>query len=218
VRWTVFVWVVLVVLGSVLAFAARGAGPLPGDLAMSRLIQQPPPDGLVGYLLVRASDVVWFLLPLAVLVTLLLRQWLTAAFILLASFIGVLVAVVIKALVARPRPTADLVWVYDSPESYSFPSTTAFFAATFLGMVGYLAWQPRRRVGIGVGIVSLGILLLFSSGLSRVYVGAHWTTDVLGGWLLGGAWLLVLIALYRWWLVRGPKAGDLTRRRRRARR
>jgi membrane-associated phospholipid phosphatase len=122
--------------------------------------------------------------------------------------------VVIKALVARPRPTADLVRVYDSPESYSFPSTTAFFAATFLGILGYLAWQPRRRVVI----VTLGILLLLSSGLSRVYVGAHWATDVLGGWLLGGAWLLVLIALHRWWLVRGPKVGDPTRRRRRARR
>jgi membrane-associated phospholipid phosphatase len=214
VRWTIFVWVVLVALGPVLAFTARGAGPLPGDLALSRLIQQPPPDGLVGYLLVRASDVVWFLSPLAVLVAMLVRQWLAAAFILLASFIGVLVAVVIKALVARPRPTADLVRVYVSPESYSFPSTTAFFAATFLGIVGYLAWQPRRRVGI----VTLGILLLLSSGLSRVYVGAHWVTDVLGGWLLGGAWLLVLIALYRWWLVRGPKAGDPTRRKRRARR
>jgi membrane-associated phospholipid phosphatase len=148
VRWTIFVWVVLVVLGPVLAFAARGAGPLPGDLALSRLIQQPPPNGLVGYLLARASDVVWLLSPLAVLVALLVRQWLAAAFILLASFTGVLVGVVIKALVARPRPTADLVRVYDSPESYSFPSTTAFFAATFLGMVGYLAWQPRRRVGI----------------------------------------------------------------------
>ncbi len=181
---------------------------------MSRLIQQPPPDGLVGYLLVRASDVVWLLSPLAVLVALLVRQWLAALFSLLASSTGVLVGVVIKALVARPRPTADLVRVYDTPESYAFPSTTAFFAAVFLGMVGYLIWQPRRRVAV----VTIGILLLLSSGLSRVYVGAHWATDVLGGWLLVGAWLFVLIALHRWWLSRRTKAGDPTRRRRRARR
>ena len=47
-----------------------------------------------------------------------------------------------------------------------------------------------------------------SSGLSRVYVGAHWATDILGGWLLGGAWLFVVIALHRLWLSKGAKAGD----------
>jgi membrane-associated phospholipid phosphatase len=49
-----------------------------------------------------------------------------------------LVGVMIKRLVARPRPTADLARVYDTPESYAFPSTTAFFAAVFLGTIGYL--------------------------------------------------------------------------------
>jgi membrane-associated phospholipid phosphatase len=214
VRWTIAIWVALVASGLALAFAARGAGPLPGDLALSRLIQLPPPDGFVGFWLVRAGDVVWLMSSLALLLALLVRQWLAALFILLASSTGVLVGVVIKALVASPRPTADLVRVYDTPESYAFPSTTAFFATVFLGMVGYLIWRPRRRVAI----VTLGVLLLLSSGLSRVYVGAHWATDVLGGWLLGGAWLIVWIALHRWWLSRGTKAGDPTRRRRRARR
>ena len=203
-RWMITVWVVLVASGLTLAFAARGAGPLPGDLALSRLIQQPPPDGLVGSWLVHASDVVWLLSPLAVLVALMGRRWPAAVFILLASATGVLIGVVIKQLVARPRPTADLVRVYDTPESYAFPSTTAFFAAVFLGTVGYLIWRPRRRVAI----VTFGVLLLLSSGLSRVYVGAHWATDILGGWLLGSAWLFVVIALHRLWRSRGAKAGD----------
>jgi membrane-associated phospholipid phosphatase len=138
-------WVTLVVAGSLLAFAVRGAGPLPGDLVLSRLIQQPPPGGLLGSSLVRASDVVWLLLPLAVLVALVGRRWLAAHFILLASSTGILVGVAIKQLVARPRPTTDLVRVYDTPESYAFPSTTAFFAAVFLGMIGYLIWQAQPR-------------------------------------------------------------------------
>ncbi len=138
VRSMIAVWVALVVSGLVLAFAARGSGPLPGDLALSRLIQQPPPDGLVGWWLVRASDGVWLLSPLAVLVALVGRRWLAAILILLGSSSGMLVGVMIKRLVARPRPTADLVRVYDTPESYAFPSTTAFFAAVFLGTIGYL--------------------------------------------------------------------------------
>ena len=181
---------------------------------MSWMIQQQRPDGLLGFWLARASDIVWILSPLAVLIALVARRWLAALSILLASSTGVLVGVVVKGLVARPRPTADLVRVYDSPESYSFPSITSFFTAVFLGMVGYLIWRPRRRVAI----VTVGGLLLLSSGLSRVYVGAHWATDVLGGWLLGGAWLFVMIALQRWWLSRGTVPVEPTRRKRRSRR
>jgi membrane-associated phospholipid phosphatase len=222
-RWMVAVWVALVASGLALAFAARGAGPLPGDLALSHLIQQhliqqPPPDGLVGSSLVRASDIAWLLSPLAVLVALAGRRWLAALFILLGSSTGVLVAVMIKQLVARPRPTADLVRVYDTAESYAFPSTTAFFAAAFLGTTGYLIWQAQSRRPVAVVTFGVLLLLLLTSGLSRVYVGAHWATDVLGGWLLGGAWLIILIALHRWWVPRGTEAGDPTRRRRRARR
>ena len=219
-RSTLAVWVALVASGSGLALAARGAGPLPGDLALSRSIQQPAPYGLVDLVFAHASDLVWLLAPLAVLVALVGRRWSAAVFISLAGSTGMLVGEAIKPLAARPRPTADLVRVQETPESYAFPSSTAFFAVVFLGMVGYLVWrgQPRRPVAI----VTLGILpvLLFSSGLSRVYVGAHWATDVLGGWLLGGAWLILLVAAHRWWSGRttNPKAGDARRRRRPARR
>ena len=214
----IVVWVALVASGLALALAARGSGPLPGDLALSHLIQQPPPDGLVGSWLVRASDAVWLLSPLAVLVALVGRRWIAALFILLGSSAGILVGVVVKQLVARPRPTADLVRDYDSPESYAFPSTTAFFAAVFLGTIGYLIWQAQPRRSVAAVAFGVLLLLLLSSGLSRVYVGAHWATDVLGGWLLGGAWLFVLIALHRWWLSGETKAGDPRRSRRPARR
>ena len=121
------IWVALVASGMGLAFVARGAGPLPGDLALSRSIQQPAPDGLAGFLLVHASDLVWLLWPLAVLVALVGRRWSAALFISLAGSTGVLVGEAIKPLAARPRPTEDLVRVQETPESYGFPSSTAFF-------------------------------------------------------------------------------------------
>ena len=216
----VAVWVALLAPGSALALAARGAGPLPGDLALSRFIQEPAPYGLPGFLFAHASDLVWLLTPVAVLAALVGKRWSAAVFISLAGSTGMFVGEALKPLAARPRPTADLVRVQETPESYAFPSSTAFFAVVFLGMVGYLVWrgQPRHSVAI----VTFGILLvfLFSSGLSRVYVGAHWATDVVGGWLLGGAWLVLLVAAHRWWSRRAmdQESGDATRRRRPARR
>jgi undecaprenyl-diphosphatase len=52
--------------------------------------------------------------------------------------------------------------------------------------------------------VALGAssVLILALGFSRVYVGEHWATDVLGGWLFGAAWLLVLVAAHRRWLSR----------------
>jgi membrane-associated phospholipid phosphatase len=191
-------WLALVGLGTTLAFAARGGGPLPGDLTVTRLLQQLATDGLVSFLLVRAGDAIWFLPPLAILIALLLRRWLDALAVLLASSTGVLVGnVLIKALVERP--SAELVRVSGSLEGYGFPSGTAFFAVVLLGMIVYLVWRTRPPHLTAVLTLGISLLLILLGVLSRVYTGEHWATDVLGGWLLGSAWLLVLVAAYRWW-------------------
>jgi membrane-associated phospholipid phosphatase len=181
-RSAVAVWVVLVVAGSLLAFAARGAGPLPGDLAFTRWVQFGGPPGL---LLARAGDVVWFLPLLAIMVALLARWWLAAFILFVAGCTAVLVGVAIKFLVARPRPSAHLVQVYDIPEGYGFPSSTALLSVVLLGTVGYLVWQARPRRSVVVVTFGVVLTLTFLIGLSRVYVGEHWATDVLGGWLFG---------------------------------
>ncbi len=200
-RIFVAAWVALCVGGSVLAFAARGAGSLPGDLALTRSLQRLPPDSVVGTLLSYAGEVVWFL-PLAALsVALLMRRWLAASFILLASLTSVFIGEALKLLVASPRPSAELVRVVDPHQSYGFPSNTAFLSVVLLGMIVYLIWQPRRPVV--VGILPLVVLLI---GLSRMYIGEHWATDVVGGWLFGGAWLLVLVAAHRWRVFRRAKS------------
>jgi membrane-associated phospholipid phosphatase len=186
--------------GSALAFAAHGAGPLPGDLLLTRLLQRSSLGGFADSLLMRAGDLIWFLPPLAIFVALVRRWWLAALFLFVAGFSGVLIPDVIKLLVARPRPAAELVWVLDPQENYGFPSGTAFLSVVLLGMIGYLIWRPGRSFTIVTfGVLPLLVVLI---GLSRVSVGEHWATDVLGGWLFGGAWLLVLVAIHSWWISR----------------
>ncbi len=203
-RIFVAVWVALVVGGSVLAFAARGAAPLPGDLALTRSLQKLPPDSTLGTLLSYAGEVVWFLAIAALAVALLMRRWLAALFILLASLTSVFICEALKLLVASPRPSADLLRVYDPQQSYGFPSSTAFLAVVLLGMIGYLIWRPGRYSAV-VACAVLPLLVLLIC-LSRVYIGEHWATDVVGGWLFGGAWLLVLVAAHRSWVFRLAKS------------
>ncbi len=200
-RIFVAAWVALCVGGTVLASAARGAGLLPGDLAFTRSLQRQPPDSTLGTLLSYAGEVVWFLPIAALAVALLLRRWLAALFILLASLTSVFIGEALKLLVASPRPPAELVRVVDPQQGYGFPSVTAFLSVVLLGMIGYLIWRYSA-------VVAGGVLPLFAFliGLSRVYVGEHWATDVLGGWLFGGAWLLVLVAAHRWWVFGRAKS------------
>jgi undecaprenyl-diphosphatase len=203
---SVVIWTVLVMAGSALAFAARGSGPLPGDLLLTRLLQRSFSGGFADFLLMRAGDVIWFLPLLAIMVALLARRWLAAFSIFVAGCTGVLVGSAIKFLVARPRPSAHLVQVYDVPEGYGFPSSTALLSVVLLGMVGYLVWQARPRRSVVVATFGVVPTLTFLIGISRVYVGEHWATDVLGGWLFGGAWLLVLVAAHRRWVFGRAKS------------
>jgi membrane-associated phospholipid phosphatase len=92
----------------------------------------------------------------------------------------------LKALFDQPRPTADRVEVLAEETSPGFPSG---HAQNSVVVYGYLAAQARRSwVWIAAGLIALGV------GLSRIYLGVHFPTDVLGGWLIGVAVLL----LYLW--------------------
>ncbi|MCX6048857.1 MAG: phosphatase PAP2 family protein [Chloroflexi bacterium] len=114
---------------------------------------------------------------------------------------GMLINVLLKHEFNRPRP--DLVphgvYVYDS----SFPSGHSMgSAATYLTLGALLArLQPRRRLKIYIMV--LAMLLTFLVGLSRVYLGVHWPTDVLGGWTAGALWALLCWSVTVWLQQRG---------------
>ena len=201
------VWVVLVAAGLLLALFAGEVGPLLGDLAMTVWLQKGIPAGdSTGALLAYADRAVWLLSATAFAVALIGRQWLVASFIFLAGFTGLLLSYALKLLVARPRPSGELVRVVDPSETYGFPSTTALLSVVLLGMVCYLIWRSQPPGFLMAITFVAALLLIVASGLSRVYVGEHWATDVLGGWLFGAGWLFILIAVHRWYLLRRLRA------------
>ena len=107
------------------------------------------------------------------------------------------IATLVKIVVHRPRPDPDVVRVVSELIDYSYPSGHVVSYVSFFGFLFFLFYVLfRRAIWRTVLLVALGALVLFI-GLSRIYLGHHWASDVLGGYALGGAWLLVLIELYR---------------------
>ena len=117
-------------------------------------------------------------------------------FILLTLLSGV-VSYFLKIVINRPRPTADLVRIIKDAGNQSFPSGHVLFYVVFFGFViilmRHLKYIPRA---LRIAIISLCLFLIFSVPLSRIYLGAHWFTDVAGGFLLGLFLLFFLSAGY----------------------
>jgi undecaprenyl-diphosphatase len=106
---------------------------------------------------------------------------------------------VLKLAVGRPRPTADLVRVFQAEAGNSFPSGHAFFAIVFWGLLGYFAYTRMQRRSLRLVTLSGLALIILLIGTSRVYLGAHWPSDVLGGYVIGAMLLTALIWLDRKW-------------------
>lgn len=103
----------------------------------------------------------------------------------------------IKLLVNRPRPTEDLVRIVVKAQHQSFPSGHTVFYVTFFGFLIFLLFRLRQVPQVvrwSVGVFSL--LLIMTVPFSRVYLGDHWFTDVVAGFVLGLISLVVLITLY----------------------
>jgi len=110
---------------------------------------------------------------------------------------GWLVNQLLKLLIGRPRPTDALVNVAGIFHFESFPSGHVVFFVEFFGFVVFLAHVLLKRGPLRHGSMIVPGLLIALVGMSRVYLGAHWPSDVVGAYLAGGIWLMLMIEVYR---------------------
>jgi len=106
----------------------------------------------------------------------------------------------IKALVERKRPGITFV-LGPVDNSFSFPSGHTLNSTVFLGMIAGLVWAGLQAWAARTAVASAALLLSIGIGLSRVYLGYHWATDVLAGWTIAVTWLAVVVTtayLTRW--------------------
>lgn len=119
-----------------------------------------------------------------------------AVFVLLTGLSG-LVSTIIKALVNRPRPPKDLVRIVFETTQQSFPSGHMMFYVVFFGFLILLMAQLEHiSKALKYIVIVISLFFIFTIPFSRIYLGAHWFTDVLGGFLLGLLSLYLLSWLY----------------------
>ena len=105
----------------------------------------------------------------------------------------------IKAIIARPRPEINKLV---TETGYSFPSGHSITSMVFYGYLVYLTYKYINNKKIKIPLIIFLILLIPTIGLSRIYLGVHYASDVLCGFLLGIIYLILFISISKKYLER----------------
>jgi undecaprenyl-diphosphatase len=121
--------------------------------------------------------------------------------VLAATVGGIIATQALKAFFNRPRPDLLLpgMYVYSS----SFPSGHAIMSAVTYLTLGALIARKVRGYLLKTYVISASVVLTLLVGITRVYLGAHWPSDVVAGWSVGAAWALLCWAAAEWFERRG---------------
>ena len=140
-------------------------------------------------LVVGVACVVWALVT---------RRWRDPALLVGAMVVSTGIAVLVKAVVHRPRPPADLQVIPGLETSFSFPSGHTTGAATLVLVTAYVLWRHRRDGSQFVVWLAASVVIVALVGGSRLYLGYHFVTDVIAGASLGVVTLGLTVAASRW--------------------
>lgn len=202
---------VAIVVAALFAWLARTVGYWPLDVELTRAIQSIEQPWLETFL----HAVAWVGFPpqsnvifgTVILALFLVGLRLEAAMTLFAAAGSAGLWFLIVPIVDRPRPSPEMVRVAMELPTGGFPSGHALNLTAIFGFLIYLAIVLIADVRWRSVLVALLSVPILTIGFSRIYDGAHWPSDVLGGYLIGGIWLGLTIQIYRWAQARFFGAG-----------
>ncbi len=112
----------------------------------------------------------------------------------------------VKLFIKRPRPSFFAPLLHES--GFSFPSGHSLIAMVVYGLLGYFLMHLFQNFWVRLAVRILTVLIVVAIGVSRVYVGVHYPTDVLAGWVAGVPWLVACLALHEVLARRWPSSGE----------
>ena len=188
-------WIGLCIVAALVTLATKYFAYFPGDVAVERWVQSlVPPNLNWAEAVSRTAEFPWVLLIMALIFALswVLAGW-RAALLSILSLVGMWVlGAGLGPVIARPRPSPELVHVFRPLSGYSFPSLFALrYAATF-GFLAVLAAMKSSGVLRTALLIGCGAFLVLG-WVARVALGAHWPSDVIISYYLGLLWAAFLI-------------------------
>ena len=123
----------------------------------------------------------------------LFRKWSYFYSLLISVAGGELFVWIIKNILERPRPPITNALVVET--SYSFPSGHSFVAIAFYGLIIFFLFEIFKKRSQRILTTTLGLILIILIGFSRIYLGAHWPSDVLASYTSGLAWLSIIVTI-----------------------
>ncbi|WP_142849759.1 phosphatase PAP2 family protein [Telmatospirillum sp. J64-1] len=184
----------------------EGGGNELDQLVLFHLRVNGDPAHLVGphWLVTAAQDitalgsftVVYLFSAIAIFFLMLARRFRAALLVAVSVGGGTVLSIMLKDVFSRARP--DIAWHVVETATASFPSSHATSAAVAYLTLGALLARMTPRLRLKLFIMGTAILLTVMIGLTRIYLGVHWLSDVVAGWALGAAWALLCWTVTLW--------------------
>ncbi|WP_059170774.1 phosphatase PAP2 family protein [Bacillus sp. FJAT-27445] len=121
------------------------------------------------------------------------KQWRVGLFIGLSSGFGSIFNLFLKTLFKRQRPDIEPLII---EQGFSFPSGHSMGSMIFYGAAAFLTFHYAKKSRTKMILPGMFLLFIFLIGISRVYLGVHFPSDIIGGFSAGGAWLTICIILF----------------------
>jgi len=199
-RWLGPTALVVFVLFAVDTFLVVQNQVLPSDIPIARFIQQLNWGPIVYPMeLINASAGIWQVLLGAIAIAALFVLERRAGWLMLIGSISSLLDNIIKLVISRQRPPADLVHILSPTTGFSFPSGHAVFF-TWMAFMIAVSLAPKIRPVFRPILWTLVVVVIVLTCIARVWAGAHWPSDVIGGVLLGVGWSAFVLWLPERWL------------------